>query len=347
MPFSFGDLVNQFLTSRRVLEYQTEEFVTLQHDRDLVTGTNNQLSRIAESYGYFTALTFETQGINDNGSDVSVRYRNLGADEDAPTRVLGFQIKSHVELASPDTLAKLKAQRDDAFRKIPDLAHYYILLCGHERKLKKRLNAIRAEFLKADRTTVVSPVHVLRFLWYKSFQVDAQVKRLMEESDVVLKEMYKSLETSSDTAKALVCYLAANLLSSGTPTVAVSDLRDGILGRLYRSVVEAARERERTVEEARKTAEAYHDLGDEIDSFYEDDDGNLAIVNLDPETALAIDIEQLSGEFTEQSPDGSSVTLMINAAAPVIAVAADAMVRYGYGQAEVVPYLLDLAGVEL
>ena len=102
MAFSFRDLVDQFLTGRRTLEYETERFELMRHDRDLVTQVDNQLARIAAAYGYFTALSFETQGINDNGSDVSVRFRDLATEEDAPTRVLGFQIKSHLELTNPD-----------------------------------------------------------------------------------------------------------------------------------------------------------------------------------------------------------------------------------------------------
>jgi hypothetical protein len=216
VPFSFRDLVDQFLTSRRTFEFETSAFTTMLHDKHLVAKVQNQLTQIAEAYGYFTALVFETQGINDNGSDVSVRFRDLGTESDGPSRVLAYQIKSHAELAQKDVVQKIKAQRDDAFRKIPELAHYYVLLCGDELKLKRRLNAIRAEFLKAERTTVVSPSQALRFIRYEEYQIDAQVKRLMDESDSVLREMVADLSLLSDTAKALVCYLACQLLSHGT-----------------------------------------------------------------------------------------------------------------------------------
>src|SRR5665213_95072 len=342
MQFTFRDIVEQFLTRRSAYEYETEEFVSLQHDRDLVTGIDQQLDRIASAYGYFTALSFETQGINDNGSDVSVRYRDLGTDGEAPTRVLGFQIKSHSELTNADTVAKIKAQRDDAFRKIPDLEHYYILLCGYEKKLKKRFNAIRAEFLKAERTTVVSPTNVLPFLRYESFQIDAQVKRVMDETDVVLKAMRQSLDMSTDTAKALACYLCAHLLATGSPTTPIVDLREGFVGNLYDRVIAAARDRKERLETAREI----YDLGDEIDEF-EEEEGSLSISSLDSDTALASDIEQLNREVAEQSANGGSLTLMVAAATAVVAVAADAMVRYGYSHKEVVPYLLDLAGVDL
>lgn len=347
MPFSIRELIEQFLTSRRVYAYETEAFVRMKHDHDLVAGTDIQLSRIAEAYGFFTALTFETQGLNDNGSDVSIRYRDLGSDEDAPAQILGFQIKSHVELAASDVMAKLKAQRDDAFRKIPNLTHYYILLCADENGLKTRLNAIRAEFLGAERTTVVSPTQALPFLRYEPFQVNAQVKRMMDKNDRVLTAMRESLDMPSDTAKAVACYLSAHLLFAGTPTVAVSELRGGLLGQLYNRIVDAARERERRQQEARKADEEAYNLGDEIDYFEDEDQSTLKILSLDSETALADDIEQLEREFVEQSSDGNSLTLMNPAAAPVIAVASDAMVRYDYGLEDVVPYLLDLAGVEL
>src|SRR5690349_998345 len=121
VPPSYRDLVDQLLTGSRTFEFETEAFVAMKHDRDLIPGVDTRLARIAEAYGYFTALSFETQGINDNGSDVSVRYRDLGVQEDTSYRVLGFQLKSHKELTDKNVVATIKAQRDDAFRKIPEL----------------------------------------------------------------------------------------------------------------------------------------------------------------------------------------------------------------------------------
>jgi hypothetical protein len=343
VPPSFRDLVDQFLTASRTFEFETEAFVTMKHDRDLVTGFDTRLARIAESYGYFTALSFETQGINDAGSDVSVRYRDLGVDPDGPHRVLGFQLKSHVELTVKDVVSTIKAQRDDAFRKIPDLAHYYIVLCGFEQQLKKRFNAVRAEFLHAPRTTVVSPVQALRFLRYELYQIDSRVKRGMDESDIVLREMRQSLDGLSDTAKVLVCSMAARVISYGSTTIDIGDLASGPVGRAYQRVIEEAQRNEARVAQARAEAEMY-DRGDEIDE--REDDGDLEIASLDPATAIAVDLEQLEGDFVEQSHNGNQLSLLLAPAAAVLAVASDAVVRYGYTGEGVVPYLLDLAGVE-
>jgi hypothetical protein len=75
--------------------------------------------------------------------------------------------------------------------------------------------------------------------------------------------------------------------------------------------------------------------------------GTLTISSLDAKTALAVDLEVLSREFIEQSQPGESISLRVPSATTVIAVAADATVRYGYTIEDTVLYLLDLAGVEI
>jgi hypothetical protein len=341
-------LVDQFLTGQRVFEYETGEFVSMKHDRELVPGLDTRLARVAQAYGYFTALSFETQGLNDNGSDVSVVYRDVGSNDNAQREVLGFQIKSHTELASKAIVAIIKAQRDDAFRKIPDLAHYYIVLCAYELPLKKRLNAIRAEFLNAHRTTVVSPTQALKFLRLEMFQIDATVKRVLDDSDVVLREMREDLEPLTDTAKALVCFLSATVVGTGTLDIDLRELQSGALARFYERVIDAADSLATRVENARDLVAAF-DLGDEVDEI--DDladvpDSTLRIIGMDVETAFAVDLEHLEGDFLLQSSTGTSVTLLLPAARSIVAVAADAMVRYGYSTEELTPYLLAIAGVE-
>jgi len=347
MPPSFRDLVDQFVTVRSVFEFETADFQRMKHDRDLVSGIRSRLARVAQAYGYFTALTHETQGINDNGSDVSVVYKHLGADGEAPRRVLGFQIKSHIELTTDDAMGKLKAQRDDALRKIPNLEHYYILLCGDETKLKKRLNAIRSEFLNAERTTVVSPVYALRLLRLEEFQIDAQVKRLMDDQDVVLRSMRDALESLEDTGKALVASLCANLVTTGDASMKLSELKSGSVARLYDRVIAVAKAREEAREADRERTQRVYDLGDEVEEYDDSDDYTLRITRLDRDDLFASDIDSIVGDLAEQSGDGEVLTLQINAAAPVVAVAADAMVRYGYNEDQLLPYLLDLAGVDL
>ncbi len=349
MAFSFQELLEQFLTARRAYEFETVEFVARRHNDDLVPGLDRLLSQIASSYGYFTALSFETQGINDNGSDVTVRFRDLGSDPDALHRVLGFQIKSHTELLDKGIVSTIKAQRDDAFRKIPDLAHYYIVLCADEVTLKKRLNAVRAEFINADRTTVISPVQALRFYHYEPFHIDGQVKRLVDEKDVVLREFQAALvDIPTDTAKALVCFLTAILLSDGTPSVTVRDVLHGPLGVVYGRLIEAAIAQEKRLVVARGTADELYDLeGDVFDDQGAHDVATLIIPSLDADTALAIDIAHIEGDFSQQSHDGEYLSLMVKSVTPIIAVAAEAIVRYDYSLNDLIPYLLDVAGLDI
>ena len=350
MAFTFQELVAQFLTTRRAYEFETVEFVTRRHDADLVPNLDRLLAHIASSYGYFTALSYETQGINDNGSDVTVRYRELGTESDDPPRVLGFQVKSHIELTEKSAMSVIKAQRDDAFRKIPGLTHYYIVLCADEGPLRKRLNAIRAEFANVDRTTVISPVQALRFYRYEAFQIDGQVKRLVDDKDVVLREFQKVLAgIGSDSAKALLCFLAVNLLVRGTPQLRVREILQGPLGSVYRKLIDAAIAQEERLEKLRETANKLYELEGEVfdDDGEDEDPETLAIPSFDPANALAFDIEHLEGTFLEHSHDGEHVSLLVPAIAPVVAVAAEALVRYEYPENELVPYLLDIAGVDI
>jgi hypothetical protein len=348
MPPSFRDIVDQFISVRSVMEFETADFRGMRHDRDLVPGIRSRLARVAQAYGYFTALTHETQGINDNGSDVSVVYRLMDADGEAPRRVLGFQVKSDSELSNDDVMGKLKAQRDDALRKIPNLEHYYILLCGDESRLKKRLSAIRSEFLNAERTVVLSPMHVMRFLRLEEYQIDAQVKRSMDEQDVVLRAMRDSLESLEDTGKVLVIALAARLVSTGDASMRIPELQYGATGRMYDRIIAAAEARASATDAAhRDHLERLYDLGEEVDCFEDPGSHTLRITSLNRDDLFASDINDIVGDLVEQTNDGDLLTLQVDSAAPVVAVAADALVRYSYSEDELLPYLLDLAGVDV
>lgn len=342
MAFSYRELLEQFLTARRTSASDTGAFIAMKHDRDLVPGMQERLTRISEAYGFFTALSYETQGITDNGADVSVRFRELHAAADSAHAVIGFQIKSHEELKDAAAVAKLKAQRDDAFRKIPGLAHYYIVLCAAEGALKKRLNAIRSEFLGASQTTVVDPAQALRFYRRTLLQIDSQVKVLMDESDKVLLLLRRELDTGSATTKALVCSLVARFVLTGDLDVPVANLMEGALKHQYDIAVLEA---ERTQAHVAAMEESYN-LGDEVDEGEDLPSGLTHLLDggLENGSALAADLSNVEGDFIEQSPDGQTVRLLLNRLPAAIAVAADAVVRFDYTANEVVEYLLDLAG---
>lgn len=151
------------------------------------------------------------------------------------------------------------------------------------------------------------------------------------------------------SAKGLLCYLAANLLLRGSASVRVGDILEGPLGSVYRKLIAAAEAQEERLDRAREAARNMDDLEGED---FDDEDGQrdiltLAISSFDAPTALAFDIEHLEGTFSEQSHDGAYISILISPSVPVIALAAESIVRYDYTESDLVPYLLDIAGVEM
>ena len=107
--------------------------------------------------------------------------------------VVGFQIKSYDDCVRPDLLRELKAQRDDSFRKVQGLNHYYIVMSTDEVAHKNLIRRVEAEFRTPERTTVIEPTFAFGFLGLGARRIDALVARTMESGDLVYKKAVEAL----------------------------------------------------------------------------------------------------------------------------------------------------------
>jgi hypothetical protein len=123
------------------------------HNADILPEVQVQLEAVLDARGKFESIVYDTQGIHDAGSDIVLRYRV----SDKPDDYVGFQVKSFGDLSKKGYLQEPKAQRDDSFRNISRLQHYFLLVCTDGIAHKNRIREIAAAFRSADRTEVIEP----------------------------------------------------------------------------------------------------------------------------------------------------------------------------------------------
>jgi hypothetical protein len=217
--------VTRLLRYQRTPEAATARFRTWKHDADILPKLQEQLETFLAAHGKFREVIYNTQGILDDGSDMVIRVPPL-ENETAP-RLICFQAKSFDDLAKDSYMQGLKAQRDDTLRKIQGLEYYFLLLCTDmtDRKHKKKVRNIMAEFRSAALTEVIEPAHAYTFLHHPLTRIDAFVKRTVEEEDIVFKNAVLELENlESPSARALTVYLAVKTTTTGEAIFLQDDL---------------------------------------------------------------------------------------------------------------------------
>src|SRR5438552_2053990 len=121
----YSDIVCDLLQARRSEPSATEMFRHLKHDADLCPKLQHQIEVIFSGFKKFHAISYEIQGLKDQGTDVL-----LIEWVDREKEFVGFQIKAEWDLAQDGYLQKLKAQYFDARNRYgAKLKAYYIVLC--------------------------------------------------------------------------------------------------------------------------------------------------------------------------------------------------------------------------
>lgn len=305
---SINEIVVQLLRYQESDIEATEEFRSRRHNDDLCPAFKRQLDRICESYRRVAPIVYDTQGIRDDGTDVLIRCTERHLPKPS---IIGFQIKSHDDLRERDYLQNLKAQRDDSFRKVQGLDHYYIVICTDAEKDKNRIRNIAAEFRSADRTIVVEPTFALTFLSLYQSRIDAFIKRALTADDWVLKRALDTLKMSSPTASGLAVYLIVKQLVDNQEPISVETLQD------CQSLRQFYREARLTTGRTRRRF-----------SFEQ----------------LANDLQMLEEQLIEI--EDQTISVRRAEALPVLALASDAMVRFDYTADTIFPYLLNLLGIQ-
>ncbi|MGB2713513.1 MAG: hypothetical protein WBC51_04995 [Vicinamibacterales bacterium] len=348
MRISPTHTVDHFLRLHRTLIIETREFRDLRHNDDLCPRFQLQLEAVLRAVGQFEPVVYDTQGLIDHGADIVVRIRHQERlDQEAP-ELLGFQIKSFEDFRRSDLFRALKAQRDDALRKIPYLAGYYIVLCTDEDRDKDAIRNIEAEFRGAERTIVIEPTYSLNFLRLPDRRIQGLVTRMMQSQDFVFREAVKTIELSTPTAGLLAVYLAT-LAAEGRHDISVYDLKhQGRLRDLYESALETRRNAAERYKEPAPTDETDRFLGREPTLYRpptEQELKRMAEVFYDDfEDALAFDLEQLDMNLIDIAAVSGRITVRPEEMLALTALLTDAKVRYGLAGWELFSYGAEALG---
>jgi hypothetical protein len=316
----------------------TRAFRDWEHNADILPRLQDQLEAIRDAYDKHDPLVYDTQGVRDDGSDLIVRYRPESAEGDLA--LIGFQVKSNRDIAKPDYLKELKAQHYDSFHKVAGLEHYFILLCVDGKTNKDKIRNAMAEFRSADRTTVIEPAYLLTFFHLAKTRIDALVTSYMEADDIVYREALSTLDFESPSARALAIFLAARFVVHNQFRFDVDALvSDAVLRLQYQAI----REEQAGLLEAYQEAEETRSKKRKRDPDDWDEDEDLEPVQVaEFEDQLAQDLSELEGALMER--DSGDLILRTEQLRPVSALMLDALVRYGYAEADLRSYMLSLLG---
>jgi hypothetical protein len=354
MPENIQDTLTRLLRYQRAPAKATQALRSWKHNADILPRLQLQLEMLLNAHGKFEPVVYDTQGIHDHGTDIVLRYRLEALAGDF--ELIGFQVKSFDDLCKKTYMQELKAQRDDAFRKVLGLRYYYLVVCTDSDAHKDRVRNIMAEFRSADRTEVVEPEFVFTFLHHPQTRVEALVKRVMEAEDLVFRSALDSLDLPNPSARALILFLVVRYATSGAREFASRDLlaepalrsiyselreqQASLLGSVYTS----AGSDSRTPVGDSPEAENVEVGADEID-WWEDDDEEDPPQIAEYEMQLAADLSLLESYSIDLDTDSGATILRPEQLRPLNAVVTDALARYDYDQEQLLAYMYNLFGV--
>src|SRR5713101_74832 len=299
------DTVRRLLRYRRARDKATRAFRAWKHNADILPKLQSQIEMLLEAYGKFEPVVYDTQGPNDAGSDLVLRYRPPGSDQE--DELICFQVKSFDDLEKKGFMQELKAQRDDSFRKVQGMRQYFLLLCTDAEAHVEKLRYINAEFRSADRTEVIEPAFAHTFLSHPKTRVEALVKRTMEAEDLVFRLALESLELPSPSARALAVFMIVKSAVTGISTFNVEKL----LGEpALRSI--------------------YSELRNHQEGLLDEDEGGEPIQLGEFEEQMAEDLSLLETDMVTFDSASQGVCVRMDRLHPLNAVAVDALARYEY-----------------
>lgn len=260
----------------RLLRYQrvplgiTREFRSWKHNSDILPKLQSQLEMVLEAYGKFQPIVYDTQGINDDGVDIALPYWPEGNSDQKS--VIGFQVKSFDDLAKADYLRSVKAQHDDAYRKVSGLSYYFVLLCTDATLHKDKIRQIESEYRSDSSTEIVEPQYAYTFLHHPKTRVEALIKRVFEAEDLVFKRALETLDQTSPTARALAIFLTVKYTLTGHISYSSGSLlRERTLQAVYDHVRTRQEELLDGAHQAALEREIAKERGQGEEAWYDDD----------------------------------------------------------------------------
>ena len=332
----------------RLLRYQrsptplTRRFRSWKHNADILPKLQIQLEMILEVYGKFEPIVYDTQGIHDDGVDIALGYQPEGYSDQR--RIIGFQAKSFSDLAKSDYLQSLKAQRDDAFRKVLGLSYYFIVLCTDAKEHGDKIRQINAEFKTAERTEIIEPAFAYSFLHHPKTRIEALIKRTFEDGDLVFKNALNSLSLPNPSVRALLIFLVVKCVLSGSHRFSLDEIVGSwTLKKVYEQLREIQAEALDISNDVVLERSISRSEGEEIE--YDDDDEADPVQLAEFDLQVAEDLELLETGFVDTYSNSEDVLLRTDQLRPLIAVVADALARYEHNESELLSYMFSLMGV--
>jgi hypothetical protein len=303
----------------------TAEFKQMKHNSVLVPAFNTKLEEIISLFERYHKVSYDIQGIRDNGVDVFLKYECRSQDIS-----IGLQIKSFNDLEEQAWLNKLKAQVTDA-KNCYSLTDFYIIFCTDSALHRDKIRNATASLSQIPKTYVVTPEQAKYFLGFKQHQIAAHIKRKISEDDFVVVNARESLVELTLGQCSLLIEAAAKFIESG----AADFSSEALIGSTFVCEV----------------YETYPNIpGDMYDYEYEFEDGFkdensllFHIANSDYSIDVQNDLQILSdhGEF-ELPTHAESIKFQHNYFTPRIAIMYEAIARYGYDGIEMRRYTLML-----
>lgn len=294
---------------------KTEEFKGRKHNDDLVPSFNNKINDIITLFERYHKLSYDTQGIRDNGVDVLLRYQSGEAD-----KYIGFQIKSYDDLEEKNWLTKLKAQITDA-KNHYNLTDYYIIFCTNAELHRQKMRDASADISRIKDSYVITPQNALGFLQLPGHRIGAYLKRKLSVGDEVVLKAQGSLAGYSLGQSAFFIEAMAQFVETGQ-RIFSSDVI------LYSSFVN----------------EVYDNYPNLSPDLFEYDDADLEDIDWDEEvTNKADEMQSLCIEGTfELQIETDFLIFHHDLFFPIMAIISEARTRYEYDWLEVRRYAFDL-----
>jgi hypothetical protein len=92
MQESIQDSIIRLLRYQRAPVGVTQRFRSWKHNADILPKLQEQLETVLGAYGKFQPIVYDTQGIRDDGVDITLSYHPEGSSDQK--MVIGFQVKS-------------------------------------------------------------------------------------------------------------------------------------------------------------------------------------------------------------------------------------------------------------
>lgn len=294
---------------------RTSEFKTQKHNKILVPAFNTKLEDIINLFERYHKVSYDIQGIRDNGVDVLLKYE-YGSEDIS----IGIQIKSFDDLEDDRWLNNLKAQVTDA-KNCYRLADYYIVFCTDEVAHKDKIRNAAASLSQIKNTYIVTPQQALHFLEFKQHQIAAHIKRKVSEEDCVVVDAKDSLVDLTLGQSALLIEAAASFVENGE-----ADLFSATLtGSSF----------------VREVYEVFPNLPSEVYEY--EDSMLLEIAELEYPIDIETDLQKLCDQGNFEFPTYSEVFKFEHGFfTPIIAIMYEAIARYDYKGAEMRWYTFSL-----